>query len=189
MQEGKFDSDTGRKMLAKFYGEEEGGDQELENFFVMVGRMIDEREVLNKDKTDDRVLEMLKQMREKIKLDKLKEMAYEGRKMLKENPGLVEEVFSRAGVNIGKKREEKVVVEVETSSAEEEGEEEETSSESDGGEEEKTQENMVRNMERLEIIEDKTNKVNKDVTMKRDDFDLNQIKAKIRKAEISYEQG
>jgi hypothetical protein len=113
---------------------------------------------------------MLKQMREKIKLDKLKEMADEGRRMLKENPGLVEEVFSRAGVNIGKKREEKVVVEVETSSAEEEEEgEEETSSESEGGEEEKVgdKENMVRNMERLEIIEDKTNKVNKDVTMKR----------------------
>ena len=166
MQEGNFDSDTGRKMLAKFYGEEEGGDQELENFFVMVERMIDEQRMLNKDKTDPRVLEMLKQMREKIDLEELKDQAYQGRKMLKENPGLVEEVFSRAGVNIGKKREEKVVVEVETSSAEEEGGEE-TSSESEGGEVETTQENMVRTMERLELIEDKTNQVNKDVTMKR----------------------
>lgn len=156
MQRKPLNSEETRMMLAKFYGsasvEQKQADNDMEDFFDILNTIMDELETINRGKRDEEVVEKLKEMREKINVDELKRMAFEGRKMLKNNPKVVEEIFAKAGVKMENKTIVKTEDESETSSEEEE-EREETALEEE--EEEKKDENMNPNIKEYDIIKGK----------------------------------
>lgn len=88
-------SDEMREMLLEFYSSADGTDHPgMENFFGLLQSLLTELKEIGGNK------EIIKVLEKEADVNRIKDMADQGRKLLRENPDVLDQVMSMSGVKV-----------------------------------------------------------------------------------------